>query len=628
MENLAIILPYKKDSRERERNYYFMKKRYKKLFPKSQLLVCGDNSNDIYSKSKAINNSVKHLRNNIKYLVIADTDMIINKSIIQQALPLLNKYGLILPYNQISKIDKKNSEKILKEKTTLNNYVDNNTIYEAIWKYNNKPNYLGGGGVQILKRETFEFLDGYNEFFKGWGHEDICFCIHLSLHYNIHKMNNIMYHLYHPFQETKDSKHKLLNRRLRKIHENVFNSSLSKNLKDNVFRLLKRPQKIDFLATEEHFAEHLLPLYHKLPEKHKGNFYTTQQATNVPWSTHDNRVEIIKKINSSNKERLLFLASLLTDIAEKINRPIGWINHGAGQTYDTAKWRYKDHNNLHLCICSNEHYYNYVLNNSKCRNIAIIGTPKLDKWYNYKKPKNDMPIIAISFHHDRQACSESMSAFPHFEEVLPQLFTQQKWKILGHGHPRMIDKLIKIYNQYNIEYTKDFDEVLRRADLYICDHMSTLYEFATVDNKPVVVLNAPWYRRDVEHGLRFWEHSDVGINCNNPEDLFDCIEEALEDKPEQQMLRQKCLNAVYKYRDGKCTDRAVDELIKLVNSREYIADVFEKLLTIKRNKPIHDSQQIPCKQITRIGNQIEKISSVRKRMLARKSRVLEGQNVI
>ena len=52
---------------------------------------------------------------------------------------------------------------------------------------------------------------------------------------------------------------------------------------------------------------------------------------------------------------------------------------------------------------------------------------------------------------------------------------------------------IRFYEAHGIEYVPDFDDVLRRADVYACDNSSTLYEFAST-GRPVVVLNAPWYR--------------------------------------------------------------------------------------------------------------------------------------
>jgi hypothetical protein len=108
---------------------------------------------------------------------------------------------------------------------------------------------------------------------------------------------------------------------------------------------------------------------------------------------------------------------------------------------------------------------------------------------------------------------------------------------------------------------RDFEEVLDRADLYCCDHMSTLYEFAFT-GRPVVVLNAPWYRRDVEHGLRFWEYADVGVNCDEPGDLLESIALALEDRPEQRKARERAVKAVFPYR-GIAARVAAQEIISL-----------------------------------------------------------------
>lgn len=598
MDNLAIILPYKKDSKQRETNFYYIKRRYKKMFPKAQLLVAGENTKHIYyNKSKAINNAVKYLKDNVEYLMICDTDIIIERDSIIESLHLLKRYGLILPYNKVSKLDKSSSHQILK----YDNF--NNLNFEIEWAYNNKPNYLGGGGIQILKRETFEEIGGYNELFKGWGDEDICFCIHLSLFHEIRKLDNVVYHLWHPTQESKKTGERKLNKRLRQIYTKIYNNEkYAQRVKNDMMMNLKSTPKVDFLATEEHFVHHLLPLYYALSEENRGDFFTTQMATNLEWSIHrDKPEEIVKRVNLYNKHRLLVMASLLTPIAQNINRPIGWIAHGAGQVYSGARWRYRENNNLFLALCPNDYYANFVKNNTRCKNIKVIGSPKLDKWYDYKKSINFKPIVALSFHHDRKACPESTSAFPHFRSVLPDLFRQEEWQILGHGHPRMIDKLIPLYEKYNIEYTRDFEEILRRADLYICDHMSTLYEFAAVDDKPVVVLNAPWYRREVEHGLRFWEHSDVGINCNYPKDLLDCIQKALKDSEHQKRLREKCLKAVYKYRDGDSTQRAVHEILKLIHKKRFMIEAFDQIddLNCVENKKniIHSAQQLPIDKV-------------------------------
>jgi hypothetical protein len=60
-------------------------------------------------------------------------------------------------------------------------------------------------------------------------------------------------------------------------------------------------------------------------------------------------------------------------------------------------------------------------------------------------------------------------------------------------------------------------DVRKFANLLICDNSSLMYEMSYL-GRNVVALNAPWYRRDVEHGLRFWQWR--GIQVDTPEELL------------------------------------------------------------------------------------------------------------
>ena len=66
----------------------------------------------------------------------------------------------------------------------------------------------------------------------------------------------------------------------------------------------------------------------------------------------------------------------------------------------------------------------------------------------------------------------------------------------------------------------------------------------------MVVLNSPRYRRNIDHGLRFWEASGVGINVAVTDDLEDAVRLALTDPPEQRAAREAALDLVYAYRTG------------------------------------------------------------------------------
>ena len=95
----------------------------------------------------------------------------------------------------------------------------------------------------------------------------------------------------------------------------------------------------------------------------------------------------------------------------------------------------------------------------------------------------------------------------------------------------------------------DFADVCRRADVYITDNSSTLFEFAAT-GRPVVVLNAPEFRRNVNHGLRFWEAATVGVQVDHPRDLVAAVASALEDPEPSQNAREAALAIVYTYRSG------------------------------------------------------------------------------
>jgi UDP-N-acetylglucosamine:LPS N-acetylglucosamine transferase len=145
----------------------------------------------------------------------------------------------------------------------------------------------------------------------------------------------------------------------------------------------------------------------------------------------------------------------------------------------------------------------------------------------------------------------------HYLRVLPDL--ARTYRVIGHGHPKgdWPARLQRIYRRAGInEYVPDFDEVCRRADLYVCDNSSTLFEFAAT-GRPVLVLNHPDYRRHVEHGLRFWRAATVGIQVDQPHELLAAVARALEDPPEVRAAREAALDVVYAHRQGAAARAAV-----------------------------------------------------------------------
>jgi len=89
-----------------------------------------------------------------------------------------------------------------------------------------------------------------------------------------------------------------------------------------------------------------------------------------------------------------------------------------------------------------------------------------------------------------------------------------------------------------------------------------MFEAAAV-GLPVVVLNAPWYRRDVSHGLRFWAWSDIGPQVDDPADLEQAVwSDAFH--PAYRVRRGQMTRAVFGDLDGQASARAVAALRRLL----------------------------------------------------------------
>jgi ubiquinone/menaquinone biosynthesis C-methylase UbiE len=325
--------------------------------------------------------------------------------------------------------------------------------------------------------------------------------------------------------------------------------------------------KVGFFATRENYVDHLLPIYNAFPKDKRGAFMVSQRLL-LQYARSKGIDAVI--VNSRIKKHNWVVMAGLGMIQSFRSQNLILLNHGCGGFWNVNHQSYAGGNGARK-------FYRMILEPGDIpgdrdkkiypqMRVEVIGCPKMDRWYPViPKERSQPPVIAIGFHQDTKVCPEAQSALAHYLSALPELAKWQESgdvKIIGTGHPIYWKILLPLWQKYHFEPILDFDEVIKKADVYVRDQYSTIYEFASLD-RPVVLLNAPWYRRDVEHGMRFWELSTVGINCNKPEDLIPCIKLALEDKPEQRELRRLAVNRVYKYMDGKSTERAIKAILSM-----------------------------------------------------------------
>lgn len=185
--NLSIIIPFKSDGEDRERNWNWLKKRYEILMPEAELCIDERNTTP-YCKSAAINDAVRKSTREI--ILVVDADIIIKVEDLKKAMNEVYDKGIVAP-SKLVRFSEDATNKIL-QNNDLNiddSFIDSNTqTFTSLCS-----------GICIMKKEIFKKCGGYDEEFEGWGSEDVAFykCMH-RVNGPIYKMHDFtMYHLHH-----------------------------------------------------------------------------------------------------------------------------------------------------------------------------------------------------------------------------------------------------------------------------------------------------------------------------------------------------------------------------------------------------------------------------------------------
>jgi len=326
---------------------------------------------------------------------------------------------------------------------------------------------------------------------------------------------------------------------------------------------------LDAYAGESHFLDHILPIWHAYPRP--GTLFVHPSIASYAARRARTPVEALavppQYVSPSRSDQPILVASY-GDV-KKVRRMgrdrIAFIEHGIGQSYageirGTAAnhGSYaggQDREDVSLFLVPNPTSARRWSDAYPAARVEVVGSPRLDDLP--ARQPGPGPVVAVSFHWNCHLVPETRGAFYAFKDSLPEL--ARRWTLIGHGHPRAMPGLERYYKRFKIPVVPSFDDVSAQADLYVCDNSSTLYEFAAT-GRPVVVLNAPWYRRHVEHGLRFWEAAEVGINVDHREKLAAAVERALEDPPDLRRARERALDIALPLRSHG-TERAVAALV-------------------------------------------------------------------
>lgn len=311
--------------------------------------------------------------------------------------------------------------------------------------------------------------------------------------------------------------------------------------------------KIDLIASLPHYASHLLPIFQALPDDLRGEVHPPREPVQPPRAGG----------------RAALVASW-QDLKELRNQcPIIYVEHGAGQSYGgdpRSAWQpgYSAsgggrHGETVIGYISP----NQTIADRWSKPAVAVGCPKLDRWVGVK-PHIEHSICFV-WHWDCVISPEAATAFWHYAGLLPQIvdrFEQQGFSVFGHAHPRWEGELHAPMVDAGMRVLATEAEVFAMCGMLAVDNSSLGAEFMAL-GRPIIWLNQPGYRYDIDHGGRFWDWTRGVTTIDTPEQL---LRHNLWDEEWGDWHRHHA-DTVYTYRDGRSSERAAAFIDGLIRER-------------------------------------------------------------
>ena len=317
--------------------------------------------------------------------------------------------------------------------------------------------------------------------------------------------------------------------------------------------------KIDVVASEPHYLDHLRPIFDALPAEARGQVYGGAD----PWSMRPrgiNRVALVAGFQDVKMGQ----------------GPMIYVEHGAGQSYaGDPKSAHQPgysgpggqrHRGVIGYIAPSERVARRWRSGTGKPAVAV-GCPKLDPWL-IAPPTVEPRSVCLAFHWNCLISPEARSAYPHYAEQLPRIVARwqaQGWTVYAHAHPRWLGQLDGWFTACGAEVLDRDVQVFERASVVVVDNSSLAVECLAL-RKNLVWLDAPWYRRNVSHGGRFWDWTRGIPTVPGPDVL---MEHRLIDIVGRTVLGAGAavVDAAYAFTDGTSAERAAGFVLSLADEQ-------------------------------------------------------------
>lgn len=289
------------------------------------------------------------------------------------------------------------------------------------------------------------------------------------------------------------------------------------------------------------------------------------------------------------------------------------MNYGGGKALNTFRATQR-HWDLHLSFGEYDHELIKFYTQS-----VIVGNPKFDDWFNDDIDKNETAHIKTKLDSKKKTVlylptHSDLSSIKQLSSEINKL--SENYNVIVKLHYYTVaeePERIKLFDTDKVVLFMDHIDLLpllKISDVIVSDNSSAIFDAILVD-KPLVTtsflsdkyldhdhrIGVKYRRGNTSNSLTFSGSIEQIIKkegqvhvINDPKKLEDAISEALQDHPFFQENRKKIRERVFSFNDGRCGERAAEELRKIATAEELpgkpvLYHIIERLLASKsKNK--------------------------------------------
>ncbi|WP_250672787.1 glycosyltransferase [Paraclostridium ghonii] len=190
--DISIIIPYKESTPERAQIFDFVINRYKTLMPDAE--ICIGRNEGVFNQAKSLNEAMK--KSTRKYLLLMDSDVLINTDTINKCLEMIKIYDVVFTHDLLIRLTPEFSNHIMENNILI--------INQRLENFSGEYFHYPLNSICMLRKELLNKTGGFDDRFEGWGHTDTAFReILFAATPNITTLKfHTIYHLHHSYDPT------------------------------------------------------------------------------------------------------------------------------------------------------------------------------------------------------------------------------------------------------------------------------------------------------------------------------------------------------------------------------------------------------------------------------------------